>query len=381
MSAKDEIHIIGAGPAGLSAAIYLAKRGRAVHVHEKRSAPGLRHHGFQGMENWSGKLQVPEALRSMEIEPDFLLRPVREVTYIGPERNQHLVKSPDPIFYLVRRGDEEDSLDRALVRQATACGAKITFNDPVEIPPPGSIVGIGPTYATAIAKGIVFRTDMPDAFLCIVDPMLAPKAYAYLLACGGSATLAVMLTEEFKTVSSCLQRAIDEFQQLRPFSMEDVEEFGGAGNIHFTEARMVEGRYIVGECVGAQDALWGFGITYALRSGRLAAQCLHEGTNYDRRFRKELLPAIRKLLVSRWLYERVPPSAYERYLTKFSAAPDARIMLRDTYGKASFLNILYPIAKRKYCRDIGDRRRHKEDCQCVWCRLEAGEFASGELFP
>ena len=50
----DEIHVLGAGLSGLSAAIILARSGREVHVHEIREDSGARFDGdFQGIENWT----------------------------------------------------------------------------------------------------------------------------------------------------------------------------------------------------------------------------------------------------------------------------------------------------------------------------------------
>jgi predicted flavoprotein YhiN len=51
--AKKIIDVVGAGPAGLVAAINLAKAGFAVTLHESASSVGHRFHGdFQGIENW-----------------------------------------------------------------------------------------------------------------------------------------------------------------------------------------------------------------------------------------------------------------------------------------------------------------------------------------
>lgn len=54
MNVKKDISIVGAGPAGFTAAITLAKSGYTVNLYEQNNDVGLRFNGdFQGLENWS----------------------------------------------------------------------------------------------------------------------------------------------------------------------------------------------------------------------------------------------------------------------------------------------------------------------------------------
>ena len=48
-----------------------------------------------------------------------------------------------------------------------------------------------------------------------------------------------------------------------------------------------------------QDALAGFGLRYAIRSGTLAAHSLLGGTDYTRAWREQLLPGLRAGVVNR----------------------------------------------------------------------------------
>ncbi len=61
-TARDNrTHIIGAGPAGLCAAIAIATAGREVVVHDRRPDVGRRFHGdFEGLENWTAREVVIE---------------------------------------------------------------------------------------------------------------------------------------------------------------------------------------------------------------------------------------------------------------------------------------------------------------------------------
>ena len=74
----DIITIAGAGPAGLAAAITLARAGRRVVVHEARNEVGARFGGdLQGLENWTSRDDVLEDLRQLGITTGFEALPCR----------------------------------------------------------------------------------------------------------------------------------------------------------------------------------------------------------------------------------------------------------------------------------------------------------------
>ncbi len=363
-----EVQVVGAGPAGLAAAIQLHRLGLAVEVREKRPNVGMRHEGFQGLENWSHDRDATQVLHQLGIAEEFLLRPVHEIHYYGPSRRPFPVRSPDPIFYLVKRGPDPSSLDSALLKQAREAGAVVSFNDPVSTAPAGTIVATGPAMAHAIAAGVVFRTNLRDIAACILDPEVAPGAYAYLLAHEGVATLATMLTRDFAHAHSYLRRAIESFKRLFDFSMSDEREFGGAGNMDITAPVEKGGHLRVGECAGAQDPLWGFGLWFAMETGNLAANCLVEERSYTAAYRKAILPRIRRLIVSRWLFDRLPPGRYDDLLSQLTRLRDVRPAFRKYYTGGPLHTLLFPLARRHYSFQLREKWCHMDDCDCVWCR-------------
>ena len=65
----EPITIVGAGPAGLTAAIVLARNGLPVRVFEMAPEVGHRLNGdFQGFENWSSERDVTELLREIGLD-------------------------------------------------------------------------------------------------------------------------------------------------------------------------------------------------------------------------------------------------------------------------------------------------------------------------
>ena len=67
-----ECQIVGAGLAGLVAAIALARAGRLVVVHEASAGVSSRFQGdFQGLENWTTRNDVLDELRGQGIACTF----------------------------------------------------------------------------------------------------------------------------------------------------------------------------------------------------------------------------------------------------------------------------------------------------------------------
>ncbi len=141
---------MGAGPAGLTAAIALARGGRRVTVHERHHGVSHRFHGdFQGLENWSSPTDVLEELATLGVESSFEHTPFRETVVFDPSGREHVYRSDRPFYYLVRRGRGVETLDASLRMQAEALGVEIRFASPQHHLPNE---GIGTPIATALSS-------------------------------------------------------------------------------------------------------------------------------------------------------------------------------------------------------------------------------------
>src|SRR3990167_9090360 len=117
---KDSrVHIVGAGPASLVAAINLARAGIETVIHERKSDVGFRFNGdFQGIDNWSTDVGALEFLSSIGISTNFLCEPYSIGKFYGPSLREHVIETSRPLFYLVKRGTDDNSLDQGLKLQA-----------------------------------------------------------------------------------------------------------------------------------------------------------------------------------------------------------------------------------------------------------------------
>ncbi|HEY4228639.1 MAG TPA: NAD(P)-binding protein, partial [Thermoanaerobaculia bacterium] len=86
------IEILGAGPAGLSAALTVARAGRTVTLYERAPDVGRRFHGdLQGLENWTTSGDVLDELAAMGIQPTFDFTAIREGMFFDSDGRERTV--------------------------------------------------------------------------------------------------------------------------------------------------------------------------------------------------------------------------------------------------------------------------------------------------
>lgn len=100
--------------------------------------------------------------------------------------------------------------------------------------------------------------------------------------------------KRIEVVNCCSQPYVSKVKELfykaiseRPIlnkllkGSSELSTFGGVGGADIPKTAIIDGRLYVGEAAGFQDPFRGFGMNYALESGKLAADSLISGKNYD----------------------------------------------------------------------------------------------------
>src|SRR3546814_12031464 len=109
--------------------------------------------------------------------------------------------------------------------------------------------------------------------------------------------------------------------------MRNARSFGGFANFRLPRTAVQGGNPVIGKQAGFQDALAGFGMRYAFRSGLLAARSILDGVDYTRLWRRELLPLLRTGTVNRFLFNLVGEPGW-RAAAKSLSQGDTRSVLR-----------------------------------------------------
>jgi len=367
------VEISGAGPAGLAAALTVARAGGHAVVHEHNADVGGRFHGdFQGLENWTVKEDVIDELGRLGIDATFEHTPYREFTIFDPKGREFAFRSSHPFFYVVRRGSQAGTLDASLRDQAVASGVGIRFKDPSQRLANGGIVAEGPRGSDAIAVGQVFETDMADGAFGVLSDELAPKGYSYLLIHQGRGTVASCLFQDYHNEKEYLARTVEFFSQTVGVRMKNEKHFGGTGNFLASRTARKGKLLYAGESAGFQDALWGFGMRYAMLSGGLAARCFLKGNlqEYDRLWQERFGGLLRASIVNRYLFEKLGNSGYTALLADVHKYADARDWFRDHYAETWWKSLLFPVARRAVRTSRKEAGSPKEGCDCTWCRCQ-----------
>ncbi|HTV19499.1 MAG TPA: NAD(P)-binding protein [Polyangiaceae bacterium] len=348
---RDGVRIAGAGPAGLCAALLLARAGLSVELREKRSHVGHRFEGaVHGIENWSSTAPFSERLAAWGIELGSALRPCHEL-WLCDRHQLRPIRSPEPLFYLVRRGPDAGSLEAELLRLAVAAGVDVRFGQTFE---PGArqfdATGPSSSHRVCAEAGFHFQTRSPDLAAALVDRDATPRGYAYLLVRDGQGSLCAVRFDGQPVPKQQLAEC-----ELLLRRHVDVEVSGRQPGAGFGSFRLLghfgsPGRWAIGEQAGLQDLLWGFGIRRALESAELAARCWLDGTDYALAARRDFAVPDRAAVVNRCLWDATAARALPLYARWLRGQSDVRDALFRATHEQSLHRWLYPLALRRLQR-------------------------------
>jgi len=359
----ERINILGGGISGLSAAINLAKKGHNVEIFEKRSDCGKRFLGdLEGLENWSSKVDVLEELDSMNIKANFDYNPFKNLS-VSDGKDVIKISCKIPMFYLVKRGAVENSIDQSLKNQALDKGVIIHFNKKAN-KENMDIISTGPAGQKyfGVVKGIRFESNSDDiAFLLLNNEASANGAYSYLLISNGyGCVCSVNMYATGLDANRYYKKTYEMITNLVDIDIRNVKNVGGLGCFQLKHKLVKDGKIYTGEAAGLQDLLWGFGMRYAIISGYLASISISENKNYKRLIGKNLSKRLKTSVVNRYLTDK-----YYKYVQKYifdlvkSNPGNWMDMLYERFNPTFYSRLLYPFARKQVSKRFNTFHENK----------------------
>jgi len=327
------VEVVGAGLAGLTAAINLAGEGHEVVVYEKekkiggmpsaRPDPAGGPFGVERLKAYIG-FDVSPALSW--VERNFLMIWGRKV---------EMKPRPGLPMYMVERGSRKSSLDSFLYREALDRGVKIEFGQAFETRkdfedlPPGSIIATGLERRAFEILGIPHNIGYAIVAKGKVDHQAATATiymHDYTVNYGFTSTVnGICYAQIFQADKPIGKDDLEGFdrdvRQAESYSLSPWKEvdIGALPYRSYSNPQFFWGdKVLAGTLAGAIDPLYGFGMLGALLSGKIAAMAQADRRAALMEFRRlnvlyapELLG--RKLMVS-------SPAFVRRGLAELNAA-------------------------------------------------------------
>jgi flavin-dependent dehydrogenase len=370
------IRIAGAGPSGLAAAIVLARAGRAVEVHEAKADVGTRFIGdLQIIESASEREAVPDFLKRIGIETNFYFRPADWSTFYDARDRKRTIRSNEPYGWFIRRGAEENTLDRGLLAQAKAAGVNVIFNSRLQ---DADIIATGPASPDGLAREMTWHTDESERIDVFFNHHLSPGGYSYMFILDGIATFGCAIVADFKKIDEYFEHSLAAAQRVHPFTIPAETRTGYSYmNFHLKDHATKGNARYVGEAAGFQDYLFGLGIRYALTSGWLAARSILESRDFDELWTRELGAKQETSLINRFLYEAGGNTGLSMFVRQAANAKDFRRYLSGWHQRRWWKALLSPLVRRVW--------HHRGRCQHKpgehWCRSRDTEMKVPPLGP
>lgn len=370
------IRIAGAGPSGLTAAIVLARAGRSVEVHEAKSDVGKRFIGdLQIIEGASERETVPELLLRIGIDCNFYFRPANWATFYNHRGVARTIRSREPYGYFIRRGAEDNTLDRGLLAQARALGVNVVFNSRLT---GADILATGPAAPDGLAREMTWHSDEAERIDVFFNHELSPGGYSYLFILDGIATFGCAIVAGFKKIDEYFDHSLAAAQRLHRFTIPAETRTGYSYmNFHLKEHAKNGDAMIVGEAAGFQDYLFGLGIRYAITSGYLAARSMIEQRDFDELWHAEFGAKQETSLVNRYLYEMGGNAGLSMFVRQAGRAKDFHRYLGGWHERRWWKSLLVPFVRSMW--------RHRGRCLHKpadhWCRARDTEMKVPPLGP
>ncbi len=335
----EEIHVVGAGLAGLTAAINLAREGFRVLVRERQARIGGRPEVRPDPAGSPFDLERLAAYTGIDIAPSVL--PLKECRYRLWDRSYRYPFPGTVGAYMVERGRRKSSLDSLLYDLARREGVRFRFGDDLLdrasflALPPRSIIATGLEATSYRALGIPYektyswcakgKVSSQEATVTIY---MGPFTTDYGFSCTMNGMALAFVFQRNRPLTAGDREAFEQkvaaTETFRLKGWHQVQ-FGACPSRSVRTPRLFwEDKILAGSVGGNMDPLLNFGMLPALVSGKIAALAVKHPREARREFRRLNL-GYPPLLIAHQLIQRMPDPVRawtsQRFVETFNRIP------------------------------------------------------------
>ncbi len=346
MLIKCDVLVVGAGPAGLSAALLLSKKGISTIILERNKSPGSQQTSYDITEG----SRIHDILNEIRIKP----QKISSVSEWFSPNHRFILDSKIEDYYF-KRGPEEDSIENILLhklpkknvdilleshidslerkkKQVTEITVK-TAHEKITIKPKYIIGADGvqsdlrkrlrietKTYAIFRGVGIVVESkeqdEIPNAKIYF-DEQFAPGGYIYSGSIENKSFFCVVIDDIFS-------KKIKLRENLKKFLEKNVKReitsknyFSGIGisGIHKNQFKNV---FFVGGAALFYDTFLGYGLNYAIESAYIAAQAIIKNNiEMYKKYVKEIQQEIKDNYKAREIWRKADNNFFNKLIKAF----------------------------------------------------------------
>jgi len=295
-----EIHVVGAGLAGLTAAVNLAREGFRVVVRERQKRIGGRPEVRPDPAGSPFDLDRLTRFTGIDISP--AVHPLADCRYCLWDKTYRYPFPSTVNAYMVERGRRKTSLDSLLFDLARKEGVEFVFGDELSTRrdfrslPPGSVIATGLEAVSYRALGIPFeetwswcaKGEVPFR-KATVAVYMGPYTMDYGFSCTVNGIALGFVFQRVRPLSQADREAFQrKVESVEPFRLKNWHEvqFGACPSQSVRTPRLFwEDKVLAGSVGGSMDPLLNFGMLGALLSGKIAATAVTRPREAVRAFR------------------------------------------------------------------------------------------------
>lgn len=323
---EEETTVVGAGLAGLTAAINLAREGRDVLVLEKEARHGGRPEFRPDGAASPFDLAALEAYTGIDISP--ACRHVDSLIFCVFGTRTDVAQGENSISYMVERGPRSTSLDSLLYDIAVREGVRFEWGCPIKSPsdvaelPPGSVIATGLDVQGFEAMGIPyvpfwgwFAKGMVDETRTLgwayVDDFTVD--YGFTTVVNGAAFSLLFQREKPPTRrdKEKYQRTVEE----DGLELEGWADLLGGAAPHARGSNPIlykNNMIVIGTLAGVMEPMLNFGMLGAMISGKIGATAVSDRGKAYEEF-KRLTSFFPRSFLLKKIHDRLPV-AVRRFL-------------------------------------------------------------------